>query len=78
MPNWPFEIYFTGAPCDWPTCEYKCLKNSCQVRSEISQGSCSLPTGKCSGLPLGCGSCVNKCSGSGSNLQLTSYKFAPA
>ena len=63
MQNWPFKIYFTGA------CEVSCLKTSCKVRTGGTQGACFLPPfpSKCSGLPSGCGSCVNECSGSGSS-----------
>ena len=63
MPNWPFKIYLTGV------CEVTCLENSCQVRNGGAMGSCFLPPfpTKCHGLPAGCGSCVNECSGSGSS-----------
>ena len=63
MQNWPFKIYFTGA------CEVSCLKTSCKVRTGLTQGACFLPPfpSKCTGLPPGCGSCVNECSGSGSS-----------
>merc|ERR1712038_65152 len=41
-----------------------CLQSSCQVRTGGTMGSCFLPPfpTKCSGLPSGCGSCVNECS----------------
>ena len=46
-----------------------CKEESCSVRTGGTLGSCFLPPfpSHCSGLPVGCGSCVNECSGSGSS-----------
>merc|ERR1711988_348389 len=46
------------------SCQVTCLQSSCQVRTGGTMGSCFLPPfpTKCSGLPSGCGSCVNECS----------------
>jgi len=45
------------------SCQVTCKKSSCQVRTGGTMGSCFLPPFKstCSGLPSGCGSCVNEC-----------------
>ena len=41
-----------------------CLEYSCEVRTAGTMGSCFLPPfeGGCSGLPKGCGSCIDECS----------------
>ena len=46
------------------SCQVTCLANSCQVRTGGTMGSCFLPPfpTRYSGLPSGCGSCVNECS----------------
>jgi len=46
-------------------CQVDCKKSSCTVSDgRGTLGSCFLPPfpTKCSGLPSGCGSCVNQCS----------------
>ena len=46
------------------SCQVTCLENSCEVRTGGTMGSCFLPPfeGGCSGLPKGCGSCIDECS----------------
>ena len=59
----PTPLLNQGASSNTGSCQVTFKQNSCQVISGLTMGSCFLPPFQtsCSGLPPGCGSCVDEC-----------------